>query len=71
MMESDRLSARKSPMEDHIRFDFSFLKIRNAIYFSLVCCTEKNGHTKMTSTIFQKKRVNFSFVGYQEVLLFF
>jgi len=42
MMESDRLSARKSTMEDHIRFDFSFLKIRNAIYFSLVCYTEKN-----------------------------
>ena len=71
MMESDRLSARKSTLEDHIRFDFSFLKIRNTFSFSLVCCTEKNGHTKMTSTIFQKKRVNFSFVGYQEVLLFF
>jgi len=42
MMESDRLSVRKSTMEDHIRFDFSFLKIRNAICFSLVCYTDKN-----------------------------
>ena len=42
MMESDRLSVRKSTMEDHIRFDFRFLNIRNAIYISLVCYTEKS-----------------------------
>jgi hypothetical protein len=37
MMEVGRPLVRKSTMEDHNRFDFSLPKIRNVIFFSLVC----------------------------------